>query len=513
MLLGLRTFLVLLVLAFTLVATGCGSPETVTEPPRVATPAEEEQISKVGQGGTARIVLPASLAPGCMNPYLPECEGAAAFTGMTLESPLVLGPSAEYRPLLAEAIPSFEDRTLALQPMTVEVRFRRGVNFSDGEPLTSADARWTYEEAARLAREGGISASYSGFARVERVETPDARTVRLVFREPYSGWRDLLTAPILPRHVYEDRSLKDLTLTGDPVGSGPFLLKQFVPDGLRLIDTPRYWITEPPYPNLEGLRVDFLAPSRASSELSSGRADFGFFPSSETVPRSGDLLRAAAPSRVELLVFNSRRLEGRAFRERASRSVDRRSLIEESVAGAKIARSFVLPDSSGYVPAWDGSGGASAAGSGTGETIQRTLDLVYPAEDPIREELARKLSSQLSGTGSKVAARPVPAGKLQEVLERGEFDLALYTTEQAADLEPLLPVLSPESRRMFEDSLGDVDENGLARAQEGLAKDAALLPLFVWPDTYSWSSTLFGPRPDVPYRGLGWNIREWGFYE
>lgn len=503
----------LLILAFVVAVVGCGGPEIVNEPPRVATPVEEEQISKVGQGGTARIVLPSSLAPGCMNPYLSKCEGAAAFTGMTVESPLVLGPSAEYRPLLAEAVPSFEDGTLAWEPMTVEVRFRRGVNFSDGEPLTSADARWTYEEAARLAREGKISASYSGFARVERIETPDARTVRLVFREPYSGWVNLLTAPILPRHVYEDHNLKDLTLTREPIGSGPFLLKQFAPDGLRLIETSRYWVTEPPYPNLEGIRVDFLAPSRASGELSAGRADFGFFPTSGTVPQSGDLLRASAPSRVELLVFNSRRLDVPAFRESVSRSVDRRSLIEESASGAKLARSFVLPESSGYVPAWDGPDEARAARSGTGETTERTLDLVYPAEDPVREELARKLSSQLSGTGSKVSARPVPAEKLQGVLERGEFDLALYTAGQTADLQPLLPVLPQQSRRMFEESLVDMDESGFARAQEALAEDAALLPLFVWPDTYSWSSTLFGPRPDVPYRSLGWNIREWGFYE
>lgn len=513
MLLRLRTFLMLLILAFVVTAAGCGGPETVNEPPRVATPAQEEQISKVGQGGTSRIVLPESLAPDCMNPYLSKCGGAAAFTGMTLESPLVLGPSAEHRPLLAEAVPSFEGGTLALQPMTVEVRLRRGVNFSDGEPLTSADARWTYEEAALLARNGGISAAYSGFARVKRVETPDDRTVRLVLRKPYSGWRNLLTAPILPRHVYEDRSLKDLTLTKDPIGSGPFLLKRFARDGLRFIDTPRYWVSEPPYPNLEGIRVDFLAPARVSGELSAGRADFGVFQTSETVPKSGDLLRAAALSRVELLVFNSRRLDDTAFRERVARSIDRRNLTEASVVGAEPARSFVLPESSGYAPAWDRSGGASDAGSGTDETAERTLDLVYPAEDPVRRELARKLAAQLSETGSRVLARPVSAAKLQEVLEEGEFELALYTTGQAADLEPLLPMLPPDSRRTFEESLGDVDGSGLARAQETLAEDAALVPLFLWPDTYSWSSTLSGPRPDVPYQSLGWNIRGWGFYE
>ncbi|HET7479707.1 MAG TPA: ABC transporter substrate-binding protein, partial [Rubrobacteraceae bacterium] len=463
-----RAFLILVLVA---AVVGCGGPKTVSEPPHVAAPGEEEPISKVGQGGTAHIALPASLAPACMNPYLPKCAGAGTFTGMTLESPLILGPSSEYRPLLAEAIPSFEDGTLTLEPMTVEVRLRRGVNFSDGEPLTSADAKWTYEAAMRLARDDEISAPYSGFARVERVETPDARTVRIVFREPYSQWRDLLTAPILPRHIYGDRALKDLTLTRAPVGSGPFLLKHFSPDGLKLIDTPRYWVSEPPYPNLSGLRVDFLDPGRVSDALSSGLADFGFFQDSDAVPRSGNLLRATAPSRVALLVFNSRRLEDRTLRGRISESLDRESLPDGVVGGARAAQSFVPPAVPGYEPAWQG-GKAKDAGSESVKT-GNTLDLVYPAEDPVYEELARKLSSQLSGAGVGVASRPVSDGEYQDVLRRGDFDLALYTTSGTADLEPLLPSFPPDSRKVFEESLQDVEGGGLVRAQEKFSEDAA----------------------------------------
>ena len=90
------------------VLAGCGGPEMVKEQPRVAGPVQEEPISQVGQGGTARLVLPDSLRPGCLNPYLPECRGAEMLAGVVLEAPLAVGPSLSYRPLLAEAIPSYE---------------------------------------------------------------------------------------------------------------------------------------------------------------------------------------------------------------------------------------------------------------------------------------------------------------------------------------------------------------------------------------------------------------------
>lgn len=502
---------------------GCGGPETVTDPPRVANPSEEEPIGQVGQGGAARLALPGSLRFGCLNPYLPECRGSEALVGVTLEAPLVAGPSSEYRPLLAESAPSYETGTLSLRPFTVEVRLRKGVNFSDGEPLASADAKWTYEAAMRLARGGGISPLYTGFGRVARVETPDERTVRLVFREPYAQWRDLLTAPILPRHVYEGRDLDAITLTEEPVGSGPFLLKDWTENGLSLRETPRYWVEEPPLPNLERLEVSFSGPGETADELSAGRADFGFFTDPEAVPDSGDLLRAAAgPSRVEMLVFNSGRLEGREIREGIARAVDRERIAREVVGDAPVAQSVVPPGSStGYEPAWEGYDPADERDGDIRDLPAADvggLDLAYPADGgPARERVVRSVVSDLSAAGFDVRARSVPPREYYgEVLRRGDFDLALYTGGALAELDSLAPVLPPGVAAEIDDTLGVIDEGERSRraeeAQERLAEEAAVLPLFVWPDTYAWSSTLSGPRPGTPYRGLGWNIREWGFF-
>lgn len=505
-----------------LLIAGCGGPETVDEPPRVANPAEEEIVSQVEQGGAARLSLPESLEPGCLNPYLAECRGSEALVGVTLEAPLALGPASEYRPILAESVPSYESGALSLEPFTVEVRLRANANFSDGEPLTSADAEWTYESAAELARSGEISPLYSGFGRVERVETPDERTVRLVFREPYSEWRRLLTAPILPRHVYEGRDPDAITLTKEPVGSGPFLLKDRAANNLSFLETPRYRVEEPPLPNLERLEVSFSGPRETAADLSSGRADFGFFTAPTAIPRSGDLLRAAAePSRVEMLVINSRRLEDRELRRGISHAVDRRGIAREA-GGASVAGSVVAPSepSGGYASAWEDRvpGGRTGASGYRPPAGVETLDLAYPANaGPARERVVEAVISDLDAAGFDARARAVPPREFHgRVLRRGDFDLALYAGGTLAELGPLAPVLPPGTAAGIDEALAALDAGEHARrsaeAQERLAEEAAVLPLFVWPDAYSWSSALSGPRPGTPYGGLGSNVREWGFF-
>jgi peptide/nickel transport system substrate-binding protein len=355
------------------------------------------------------------------------------------------------------------------------------------------------------------------------VETPDERTARLVFREPYSEWRDLLTAPILPRHVYEGRDPADLAPTDEPVGSGPFLLKSRTGNGLGFLETPRYWVEEPPLPNLERLEVSFSGARETADDLVAGRADFGFFATPDEVPASGDLLRAEAePSRVEMLVLNARRLESRETRRVLVGAVDRRRIAQEVGGDVSPARSVVPAESfEGRAPAWEvhepragRNDGARGGPTGDGES----LEFVYPADaGRAREEVVRSVVSDLSDAGFDVEARPVPRREFhEEVLGRGDFDLALYTGGTLAELGSLALVLPPQTGAEVEETLGilDAEERSrrVAEAQEEMAEEASLLPLFVWSDTYSWSSTLSGPRAGVPYRGLGWNAREWGFF-
>lgn len=494
------------------VLAGCGGPETLDQPPRAVPEGREGPVSQVGQGGTVEVFLPARYAepPACLNPYLPECRGAEALLGVVHEGPLVRGTGGEYVPLLAEEVPSFAGGTLLLNPFTVEYRLRSGARFANGRLVTSADARWTYEEAARLARGIGAESSvpYPGFARLESVETPDQRTVRLRFREPYAGWRAMLSAPILPRG--------DGPLAETPTGSGPFVLEDRLGDALTFAENRRYWVPEPPLPNLAGLVVRYGEPPTGKDAASPRFSTLS--PGVEARPDSRTA--HSAPARVEVLLPNARGpvFDDREAREAVARAVGPARSRLAAPTRASVAESFVPSTSAGYIPAWRKlpSDDAPDEGSERGGFSTDGIDVVYPDGEG-REGVAAELVRTLEASGLRVEARAVPDAEFfGETLPRGDFDLALFALDTPEEHERLLPNLPPRSSEALSGAISAVveeeHEEALREVQRVASDESALVPLFTWPDAYQWSGALSGPRPDAPPDALLWNVREWGLY-
>lgn len=499
-------FLAAFLAVFAYVVGGSNS-EVTDEPPRYIEAREKEPVSQVGRGGTARLVFPVSMKPDCLNPYLPGCRGAKALGGVVFEGLFALGPSGEYKPVLAAGTPSYADETLSLEPMTIEVRLRENAAFSDGEAVTSADVEWTYEQAAALADTGKMSPLYSGFSRLEEVEAEGPKTVTLTFEEPYSEWRTLLTAPVLPEHVYGEREFAALPLVEEPVGSGPFLLDEMSESAINFSASARYWREQLEFPRLDGLEIVFKGPSDSAESLSSGRVDFGFFTQPASAPDAGSLLRSeAARTRTELLVFNSRTLDD-GLRQALIGDVNRRKVAFE--AGPKATDAAFTGIEAPPEGAWSNQNSSTSSPA-------ESLRLVYPAGGPARDRAARSVVEQLGSSGVEVEAERVSPGEFfRETLPSGSFDLAITDFGSLTEYESLTPFLPEDSSQAVLQSLAEMDEQGqyLARTQRVMADENALLPLYVWPDSYAWSSTLSGPAPDASQRAVLWNIREWGFFK
>jgi peptide/nickel transport system substrate-binding protein len=88
--------------------------------------------------------------------------------------------------------------------------------FQNNEPVTAADVKWTLEQVA-----GERSTAYlrSEFQGVERIDTPDARTVRIVMKQPTATLPLWLAGPHMP---IISRGSGGKT---NPVGAGPYMIK------------------------------------------------------------------------------------------------------------------------------------------------------------------------------------------------------------------------------------------------------------------------------------------------
>jgi peptide/nickel transport system substrate-binding protein len=99
---------------------------------------------------------------------------------------------------------------------------KEGVKFHDGQPLTSADVKYTYE-AIKHPDYQGIRAT--DFEPIETVETPDDQTVVLHLSEPFAPLLSKLSVGILPKHVFETTSIEDMKQNSanmEPIGTGPY---------------------------------------------------------------------------------------------------------------------------------------------------------------------------------------------------------------------------------------------------------------------------------------------------
>jgi len=128
-------------------------------------------------------------------------------------------------PLLAERVPTVENGDVARDGKTVTYRLRRSARFADGVSLTSKDVAFTYR--AILDARNPVTESQP-YREIERLETPDAYTVVLHFRRPWSGAVGALFAVtdfiygILPAHAFVSTDLTHSSWNDHPFGSGPF---------------------------------------------------------------------------------------------------------------------------------------------------------------------------------------------------------------------------------------------------------------------------------------------------
>jgi peptide/nickel transport system substrate-binding protein len=142
-----------------------------------------------------------------------------------------LNPMAD----LVQQVPTLDNGGVAWNrttgTMDVTYSLLPGLQWSDGQPLTSADVAFTWRLSVNPQLRGVLSAD--GYAAISRVDLHDAQRFTLHFDRIYPQYLDLFPA-ILPQHRLG--SVDPAQLESDPfwsrpdVVSGPFKISDLVPD-------------------------------------------------------------------------------------------------------------------------------------------------------------------------------------------------------------------------------------------------------------------------------------------
>src|SRR5271165_2981499 len=155
-----------------------------------------------------RLVFGLASYPPTMAPWANADTAAATAKLMFHRGLLGYAPDGTLRGELAETWEHAEDGAWVLH--------LRDAVFQNGAPVTAADVAWTIEQVA-----GEKSTAYlrAEMRHIARVETPDAKTVRLITKEPTATLPYLLATPFLP--IVAKDSIKDNPLG---IGAGPFVM-------------------------------------------------------------------------------------------------------------------------------------------------------------------------------------------------------------------------------------------------------------------------------------------------
>ena len=196
------------------------------------------------------LALPAG--PAALDPALAVDEAGLLITRHIYE-----GLTA-YAPGSTQVVPALAESWETADAITWTFHLRPGVLFSDGTPFTATVAAANIERWYRRLPPGDYlfwKLMFRGFAD-ERDETgaalsllvsvaaPDAGTLVLVLSQPYAALPATLAMPSFA--MVQPDTLGQPDALAPPAGTGPFMLKDWSPEGLvQLTRNPRYWGAPP----------------------------------------------------------------------------------------------------------------------------------------------------------------------------------------------------------------------------------------------------------------------------
>jgi peptide/nickel transport system substrate-binding protein len=302
------------------------------------------------------------------------------------------------QPMLATSYKVSDDKK------TYTFTLRSGVKFSTGQPMTSADVKFSIDQARAAAKGWG----YIDTA-IKSVDAPSPSTVVINLKYPWAPLLadlSLFSNGIVPAN-YGGKT--ETAFYNAPVGTGPFKWDYWHKgSAIKLVRNPNYWQPGKPYLN-SVTWTDTPSDNTRELQLKGGQAQIDEFPAWSTVAS------LKTTPNVTMNLFNSTRTDYLAFNETSKPFQDMhvRRAISLAVNRAALVKAVLF-------------------GNG------KPANSIFPPQVPYYQPATQGLQFDLNAAKQEMAKSSVPNGFSTTILVSSGFsdDLTIATILQS-ELKPL----------------------------------------------------------------------------
>lgn len=504
-----------------------------------------------GAGGTDLLTIGYDREPDTMNRYathiLEDIESCV------VEGLVTNDETMNVVPVLALEIPTTENGGVTLRKdggMDVTWKLRPSVKWHDGVPHTSADVKFTVDA---INKGDWKPESVDGFDRISSVDTPDALTAVVHYKEVYAPYRLQFVRGTLPKHILLDKNIDAASeYNRKPLGTGPYRVVEWKTGEYILLEgVPNYW-RGAEFPKIKRLLFKFLPNTTTRiNQLKSGEVQLVALVPWDKVRELRGLpnvrLNTVVGNGYEHVSLNQKHFTPfaeLAVRRAMAHAIDRNLIVNTLLDSlVRVVNGPIQPLSNAYekdvvtypydparARALLDSGGWKAAADGIrvkdGKRLAFTM--ITQSGFAIRENVSQALQKQFRDVGIDASIRLIDGTSISSVWFKGDFDAMLHWWQSGADPEITLffaadrtPPAGRNVNYFRDDSLttmlyasdrtaNEADRIALLKqAQRRVAMLVPELPLYNTSKVDAVPTRLQGFTGNPTNAGPFWNVWQW----
>lgn len=278
-----------------------------------------------------------------LNPLLTDNSSYYHFSKLIFEGLFEFDNDLKPIPKLVESYTISEDGK------RISIKLKEGIKWHDGQTLNSSDIAFTIDAIKRANTDGTYAKVFKDAALINgdlnlnsfiKSQIIDSNNIDIIFDRQFSNILDVLTFPIIPKHVFSNIDNALIIENYNPIGTGPFKFTDY--EKFKTVNLKRnedYWAGEVYIENIVGKVLDDKELILTSFET--GQIDAAF-----SIDVDWDKYRQNhrikvyeyTSSNYEFLGFNFNderfsKEESIAIRKAINYGIDRQSIIQNQYLG------------------------------------------------------------------------------------------------------------------------------------------------------------------------------------